>query len=155
MAITLGSLNEDSLQDAAGEDKPEEVSSSLLTSVTTQEQDKDLSVFEEQSPLTTEDNQAPQASKLVFERSLSEDLLATGEEHFKASYTDDDDEDHITVTLSNVISPTPPPYASSAGYSGSSSTLLAQEANSRNVLEEEQHNFDSSVLDYSDDGPWG
>lgn len=108
-------------------------------------------MFAEQTP-NTEEDLSVLAPKPAFERSLSEDLLATGEEHFKASYTDDEDEeDHITVTLSNVISPTPPLYSSSTSYNRS--TPVSTEANNRDLLEE-IHNFDNSGLDYNDDGPW-
>ncbi|KAK3789004.1 hypothetical protein RRG08_039612 [Elysia crispata] len=58
-----------------------------------------------------------QTRALSYERSLSEDLLAGEEENFKASYTDDeDDEDHITVTLSNTSTTAPTIYTSSGDY---------------------------------------
>lgn len=145
MSVTLGSLNEDSTIEAGMDDKSDKMSSSVLTPDTPQELDKDTLVFEtENMPEGT----AARPPKPPYERSLSEDLLATGEENFKAVYTDDeDDEDHITVTLPNTTSVPPSMYSSDIGYSSSS---LGQERIGDDLLEEDQGNFGSAGMDYEE-----
>lgn len=82
-----------------------------------------------------------------YERSLSEDLLAGEEENFQASYTDDDDEDHITVTLSNTSTSAPTIYTSSRDYGGADGGYDYEGARSYQQGEEEDEEDDLSNLD--------
>ena len=88
-----------------------------------------------------------------YERSLSEDLLAGEEENFKASYTDDeDDEDHITVTLSNTSTSAPTIYTSSGDYGISRSKYDNEDVGTDNPQQPEVED-DEDDLSNLDPGP--
>lgn len=138
----LENSNNDSLSSAV-QNQPLEPSSA---SSEVQEMEEDSRTFvdsvKEDKPLVVE------SKSVVYERSLSDDLLAGDEEHFKASYTDEeDDEDHITVTLSSTASSAPTIYTSGASYNA----VVSMEQETRDIIEEEDMNTN---LDYNEEGSW-
>ncbi|RUS89195.1 hypothetical protein EGW08_003074 [Elysia chlorotica] len=112
LSITLGSVDsETALLDDKGD-------AALSVSTSEDNQLKSNDGVDTRSVDNTSLQEAPLEMQTVgYERSLSEDLLAGEEENFKAIYTDDeDDEDHITVTLSNTSTSAPTIYTSSGDY---------------------------------------
>ncbi|XP_059151485.1 RNA-binding protein 26-like [Physella acuta] len=159
LSVNLESLDDDILLEMSGEEKLENSNTDSLSSAVpnqslepssaaseVQEMEEDSRTFvdsvKEDKPLVVE------SKSVIYERSLSEDLLAGDEEHFKASYTDEeDDEDHITVTLSSTASTTPTIYTSGASYNAA----VSMEQETRDIIEEEDMNTN---LDYNEEGSW-
>ncbi|CAL1536860.1 unnamed protein product [Lymnaea stagnalis] len=160
LSVTLGSLDEDGLLDISGEDKSETLESNQLSSEVQgdeamdgtssasgqQEMEEDSRMFVDSTK--EEDPKPTERKPIIYERSLSEDLLAGTEQHFKASYTDEeDDEDHITVTLSNTTSSTPTIYTSGGGSYGATLEMDV------GVGGDDGEDL-SNTLDYNEEGSW-
>ncbi|XP_005101070.1 RNA-binding protein 26 [Aplysia californica] len=190
LSITLGSLDDESLLGMSGDEKSRTGTPTL--SIGSQQeavpQDADLdtgldslagdsrAVIEENAGTVAAEvgmGKEKSSTTVSYMRSMSDDLLL-GDEHFKASYTDDeeDEEDHITVTLSNTTTPgtAMPLYAggNTGGVGGREDerdvTELGGGEEGEDVFgavggeeedEEDLANLEDTALDYTEDaGSW-
>ncbi|KAH9507852.1 hypothetical protein Btru_053068 [Bulinus truncatus] len=142
LSVTLGSLDDDILLDVSGKDGDQEDDP---TQNIMEEEDSRMFVETKQ----VSDTKSGESKPGLIERSLSAELLAADEVHFKASYTDDeDDEDHITVTVSNSATSAPTIYTSSGGYNNEN--LIDEEE----MHEEEDLDDTSTNIDFLEEGSW-